>query len=86
MFILIPSNPPERAIRLRSQFMALYSYLLLWVGTFLGVQLSAFEPGTPHALIFGWLYGINALFYLMIRSGCSERLKDPSLTFLCWKV
>ncbi|WP_348680452.1 GGDEF domain-containing protein [Alcanivorax profundi] len=82
MFTLIPSNPPERAIRLRRQFMALYSYLLLWVGTFLGVQLSAFEPGTPHALIFGWLYGINALFYLMIRSGCSERLKDPSLTFL----
>lgn len=81
---LIPPHPVERAIRLRRQTMAMYSYLLLWFGTFMGVQLSAFSPSTPHVALFAGLYGINLVFFLLIRSGFSERLRDPSLTI--WQM
>lgn len=79
-FSLYPEQRPERALRLRRQMMAVYSYILLWLGTFLGVQISAFDPRTPHLLIFGTLFAVNLLFYIMIRSGFSERFRDPSLT------
>lgn len=82
MFALIPPDPPERAIRLRRQIMAVYSYCLLWVGTIIGVELSAFAPDTPHLTIFSVLFAVNVVFYLLIRSGLSERLGDPSLTIL----
>jgi len=48
---LIPAEPPERAIRLRRQIMAVYSYCLLWVGTILGVELSAFAPTAPDDVL-----------------------------------
>ena len=79
---LIPAEPPERAIRLRRQIMAIYSYCLLWAGTIIGVELSAFAPDTPHLAIFSVLFAINLVFFLLIRSGLSERLGDPSLTIL----
>ena len=82
MFTLIPADPPERAVRLRRQLMAVYSYALLWAGTFIGVQLTAFEPFTPHWQMFSAMLGANALFYLLIRSRLSERLNDPSMTIL----
>ncbi len=82
MFTLIPEDPPERAVRLRRQLMAFYSYCLLWFGTFMGVELTAFDPGTPHVAIFGLLFSVNAVFYVLIRSGFSERFRDPSLTVL----
>ncbi|HBC19466.1 MAG TPA: GGDEF domain-containing protein, partial [Alcanivorax sp.] len=62
--------------------MAVYSYCLLWVGTILGVELSAFAPNTPHLMMFSVLFAINLVFFLLIRSGLSERLGDPSLTIL----
>lgn len=82
VFTLIPAEPPERAIRLRRQIMAIYSYCLLWAGTIIGVELSAFAPDTPHLAIFSVLFAINLVFFLLIRSGLSERLGDPSLTIL----
>ena len=82
MFRLIPEDPPERAVRIRRQFMALYSYCLLWFGTFAGVELTAFDPGTPHITIFTLLFSVNVVFYIMLRSGYSERFQDPSLTIL----
>lgn len=82
MFKLIPADPPERAVRLRRQFMALYSYCLLWLGTIMGVELTAFDPATPHVAIFTLLFSANLIIYIMIRSGFSERLRDPSLTML----
>ncbi|MCK0152379.1 GGDEF domain-containing protein [Alcanivorax sp. S6407] len=82
MFTLIPENPPERAVRIRRQFMALYSYCLLWFGTFMGVELTAFDPATPHITIFTLLFSVNVLFYGLIRSGYSERFSDPSLTVM----
>ncbi|EKF72954.1 diguanylate cyclase [Alcanivorax hongdengensis A-11-3] len=65
---------------MRRQMMAIYSYLLLWLGVYLGVELSAFDPNTPHLQLFGGLFAINIVFYLMIRFGLSDRLRDPSLT------
>ena len=82
MFKLIPEDPPERAVRIRRQLMALYSYCLLWFGTFAGVQLTAFDPATPHITIFTLLFAVNAIFYLLLRSGISENFQDPSLTVL----
>ena len=82
VFTLIPADPPERATRLRRQIMAVYSYCLLWVGTILGVELSAFAPDTPHLMMFSVLFAINLVFFVLIRSGLSERLGDPSLTIL----
>lgn len=78
-FSLFTGTRPERALRLRRQMMAIYSYLLLWLGTWLGVTLSAFDPRTPHLLIFGTLFIINLLFFAALRSGFSERFRDPSL-------
>ncbi len=82
VFTLIPADPPERAIRLRRQIMALYSYCLLWAGTIIGVELSAFAPDTPHLTLFSVLFAINLVFFLIIRSGLSERFADPSLTIV----
>ncbi len=80
MFTLIPEQPHDRAVRLRRQFMALYSYCLLWFGTFMGVELTAFDPATPHVSIFCLLFGVNVVFYVLLRTGYSERFRDPSLT------
>jgi len=82
VFTLIPKEPPERAVRLKRQIMAIYSYCLLWAGTFIGVELTAFEPNTPHLTFFAVVFAVNGLFYLLIRSGLSERFGDPSLTIL----
>ena len=82
VFTLIPADPPERAIRLRRQIMALYSYCLLWAGTIIGVALRAFAPDTPHLTLFSVLFAINLVFFLIIRSGLSERFADPSLTIV----
>lgn len=82
MFTLIPEDPPDRAVRIRRQLMAIYSYCLLWFGTFVGVELTAFDPATPHITIFTLLFCVNVVFYILLRTGLSERFKDPSLTVL----
>ena len=82
MLRLIPEDLPERAVRIRRLLMAIYSYCLLWFGTFVGVELTAFDPATPHVAIFSILFGINVVFYLLIRTGYSDRFPDPSLTVL----
>lgn len=82
MFSLIPSSPPERAVRLRRQLMAIYSYGFLWLGTIMGVELAAFDPGTPHFTIFGCALLINGLFFALIRAGIGQHFKDPSFTFV----
>lgn len=79
-FSLYPEDHPERALRLRRQMMAVYSYLLLWLGIFIGVQISVLDPRTPHLWIFAALFAINLVFFVMIRSGFSERFRDPSMT------
>ncbi len=77
---LVLSHRPERALRLRRQLMAIYSYLLLWGGTVVGVEIAAFDPRTPHLVIFGALVAVNVVVFALVRSGFTERFKDPSLT------
>lgn len=79
-FSLYPEDRPERALRLRRQMMAVYSYLLLWLGIFIGVRISVLDPHTPHLWIFGILFAVNLVFFVMMRSGLSEHFRDPSLT------
>ncbi|MGK0404310.1 MAG: hypothetical protein ACJAS0_002707, partial [Alcanivorax borkumensis] len=69
MFTVKSTAAPERAIRLKRQLMAFYSYCLLWAGTFIGVELAAFEPNTPTLALLALIVIINVFFYLLIRTG-----------------
>ncbi|WP_416390900.1 GGDEF domain-containing protein [Alloalcanivorax xenomutans] len=79
-FRLLPRDHPDRALRLRRLLMAVYSYLLMWGGLAIGTRLGAVAPDLPHLPLLLILLAINAVFFVMIRSGYSERFKDPSLT------
>ena len=70
----------RRTLRLRRQQMAIYSYLLTWGGVLLGIEIGYFDPYTPHWWLFGTTLAANGVIFLLIRSGLSERLNDPSLT------
>ena len=78
--MLIPHHHPRRALRVRRQLMAVYSYLLVWAGVVTGIYLGLFFPDTPHWTLFLSMLGFNLLIHLLIRTGWSERLADPSLT------
>lgn len=80
MFTLIPRHDHRMALRLRRQMMAVYSYFLVWAGTFVGMQLGLFADHTPHLLLFGLTLGINAVIFALIRGGFSTRWRDPALT------
>lgn len=82
MFTVKSTAAPERAIRLKRQLMAFYSYCLLWAGTFIGVELAAFEPNTPTLALLALIVIINVFFYLLIRTGISKQFRDPSLTIV----
>lgn len=80
MFAFIPRDDHRMALRLRRQMMAVYSYFLVWAGTFVGMQLGLFADHTPHLLLFGLTLGINVVIFALIRSGFSTRWRDPALT------
>ena len=77
---LFPTMDSHTRLRLRRQRMALYSFGLIWLGIVVGIELSIFDPQIPHLQIFATLYAANIGVYLLIRSGLSRRLRDPSLT------
>src|SRR5690606_14180354 len=77
---LFPTMDSHTRLRLRCQRMALYSFGLIWLGIVVGIELSIFDPQIPHLQIFATLYAANIGVYLLIRSGLSRRLRDPSLT------
>lgn len=77
---LVPRDDPATALRLRRLFMAVYSYIFVWAGTAAGVRLQLFAPDIPHVPLFGVILIINAVFFVLIRSGYSTRWKDPALT------
>lgn len=77
---LVPRDDPATALRLRRLFMAVYSYIFVWAGTAAGVRLQLFAPDMPHVPLFGVILIINAVFFVLIRSGYSTRWKDPALT------
>ena len=77
---VIPEDQPRVALRLRRQLMAVYSYLFVWAVTILGTRLGLVSPHTPHEVLFGLTLGINGIFFALIRSGYSNRWRDPALT------
>ncbi|WP_229145968.1 diguanylate cyclase [Alcanivorax sp. 1008] len=68
------------ALRLNRQLMAVYSYILVWGGTMLAMQLGIFSYDTPHKPLFASLLVFNAIVFALIRSGASKIFSDPSLT------
>lgn len=81
-FVLIPDQLPERALRLRRQLMAVYSYLLIALSFLVGIQLKLIPADMPVGTIFGVLLAFNAIVFMAVRSGWTELLRDPSMTFL----
>lgn len=81
-FVLIPSQPPERALRLKRQLMAVYSYCLIAVGFAIGMHVGLIDTNMPFALIFGILLLFNLTVFFAIRSNLTALLRDPSLTGL----
>lgn len=80
MFGLIPRDDYRRALRLRRQMMAVYSYLIVWAGAIVGLELGLFSREIPHLTLFGLLLLCNLVFFILIRTGYSERWNDPALT------
>ncbi len=82
-FPLLPRDDPALARRLRRQLMGAASYLMFLL------------PGA-YAVFNGWMgfdwrglalllavaLTLNAVFFVLIRSGATARLRDPSLTFV----
>lgn len=79
---LIPEHRPERALRLRRQLMAVYSYCLVAIGVLAGMHLALFDPNMPFVTIFGALLLFNAIIFFIVRAGWTEILRDPSMTKL----
>jgi diguanylate cyclase (GGDEF)-like protein len=80
MYALIPRDDHRMALRLRRQLMAIYSYFILWAGTYVGMELGLFAGNTPHIPIFTTTLALNVLIFLIIRSGLSRRFQDPAMT------
>lgn len=70
----------RRIIRVRRQIMALYSYLLLWLGVFSGMSLGLFQINTPHFAIFGCVLVINLVMCGLVISGALDRFREEHLT------
>lgn len=76
----ITSTMRRRIIRFRRQVMALYSYLLLWLGVFSGVSLGLFQTDTPHFAIFSCVLIVNLVMCGLILSGALDRIREEHLT------
>jgi diguanylate cyclase (GGDEF)-like protein len=79
---VIPKHHPERALRLRRQLMAIYSYCLMAIGVLAGMHQGLFSTNMPFATIFGVLLLFNVIVFIVTRAGMTEILRDPSLTKL----
>lgn len=77
---LLPHDQPQTLLRLRRQLMAVYSYLFVWAAILLGMEWELFAADTPHVLLFVVVLLLNAVFFVLIRTGWSTRWRDPSLT------
>lgn len=78
--MLIPRNDRRRALRVRRQLMAIYSYMIVWGGVLVGRELGTFSQDVPHWWLFGVTLLVNLVIFIMIRSGYSERFNDPAMT------
>lgn len=76
-------SPADAAMRLRvrRQGMALLSYLMFLLPLMFAVSNGWMQFSWPGVILaVGGSLAINALFFLVIRSGYSARFQDPSLT------
>src|SRR5690606_15387442 len=81
-FTLIPGDDRELARRLRRQPMGGASYLmfLLPMAYAMVNGWMDFDAG-GMALAFAVALAVNVVFFVLIRSGVTAHLRDPSLTF-----
>lgn len=70
----------RRAIRLRRQVMAIYSYLLLWLGVSAGISINLFSTDTPHFLMFGGVLLVNFCISVLVVSGKLDNVREAPLT------
>lgn len=80
---LFPTDNPALRRRLQRQLMALASYLMFLPPAAYGVWQGWTEFGWAGLAMFvGVAFVVNTGFFLLIRSGRTERMADPSLTFV----
>jgi len=70
----------RRHIRLKRLMMAVYSYVLLWLGVAAGTGVGLFDLHTPHVQIFMITLGINLVLFILITSGALDKIKEAPLT------
>lgn len=70
----------RRNVRLKRQIMAIYSYLLLWLGVAAGISINLFSVDTPHLEMFGGVLLLNLLIGGLIISGKLDKLNEAPLT------
>jgi diguanylate cyclase (GGDEF)-like protein len=79
-FSIFPADDRILALRLKRQLMGLVSYLMFLVPLLYSVHFGWMRFGYPGlALVAATAVAINLVFFLVIRSGLSLRMKDPSL-------
>ncbi|MFW5937043.1 MAG: GGDEF domain-containing protein [Desulfosalsimonas sp.] len=76
-----PEDDPKQALRLRRFFMALGTYFV-WLFLIVYCHVLDFIRLAPWetALIYAFFLSVNAIFYLLIRTGANKRFTDPSMT------
>jgi GGDEF domain-containing protein len=78
----IPRDDPALARRLRRQLMGVASYFMFLLPLAWAMQHGWMDFGwRGMAVAFAIAVAINLVFFVLIRSGASARLRDPSLTF-----
>jgi GGDEF domain-containing protein len=81
-FELIPRDDPAMARRLRRQLMGVASYFMFLLPMAWAMAHGWMDFGWRGMTVaFAVAAAVNVVFFALIRSGLSARLRDPSLTF-----
>jgi len=81
VFQILPSDHPKRRLRLKRFFIAVASYALwsLLCVFFLRNESGLLEPWWMALIVLG-IIATNIYFYVMLRTGWSERRADPAMS------
>jgi diguanylate cyclase (GGDEF)-like protein len=81
-FAIFPANDPVRTLRLKRQLMGLVSYLMFLLPLTYAVHWGWMRIGYPGLALFAAIsIAINLAFFTAIRTGFSERYRDPTMAF-----
>jgi diguanylate cyclase (GGDEF)-like protein len=81
-FTVFPANDPLRTMRLKRQLMGLVSYLMFLLPLTYAVHWGWMRIGYPGLALFSAVaIAINLSFFFAIRTGYSERFRDPTMVF-----